>query len=472
MRVTTEGMAQTQTNSEPDVLGAQNGEETIQECRDTASSDGSWLPSVQLLWDQRRFLFRVGAYGLIATTLVAFLIPKRYESTARLMPPDAQSGTTAMLAALSARAGAGLGSLAGDLLGTKSTGALFVGILRGRTIEDRLIGRFDLKKLYGARRIEDARKALENNTEVTEDRKSGIVTITLIDKHPDRERDMARAYVDELNRVVAEVSTSAARRERIFLEERLKQVKQDLDIAAKQFSEFASKNTAIDIKEQGRAMVEAAARLQGELIAAETQWEVLRQVYTDNNVRVKAARARVGELRQKLAEMGGQSSNGSAGTAEGTTPLYPSIRQLPVLGVKYADFYRQTKLQETIYELLTEQYELAKVQEAKEIPSVKVLDEPVIPEKKSFPPRLLIMLLGTLLSLSFGVVWILGTARWEGTDPQDPRKQFAQEVFQTLKADFSGNSQNGSHLRALPRRVWRILVSSAPKENSPPESHS
>src|SRR6266850_2639695 len=103
------------------------------------------------------------------------------------------------------------------------------------------------------------------------------------------------------------------------------------------------------------------------------------------------------------------------------------MRASPNFGGNYADFYRRAKIQETVYELLTEQYELAKVQEAKETPSVKVLDPARIPEKKSFPPRLVIMVLGTFLVCGMSVVWVLGSAHWEEVDPQDPRKILARE---------------------------------------------
>ncbi len=119
-------------------------------------------------------------------------------------------------------------------------------------------------------------------------------------------------------------------------------------------------------------------------------------------------------------------------------------RNLPLLGAKYADHYRRAKIQETVYELLTEQYELAKVQEAKETPSVKVLDPGTIPEKKSFPPRLLVMFLGTLLAVYLCVVWVVGADRWNQADPQDPRKLLAQEVAATLKARTPWASRNGA----------------------------
>ena len=220
------------------------------------------------------------------------------------------------------------------------------------------------------------------------------------------------------------VSTSAARRERIFLEQRLGQVKHDLDEASGQFAQYASKNTVIDVDSQAKAMVDSAAALQGQLIAAQSELEGLQQIYTSNNVRVRALQARVGELRSELQKMGGSNSS-----LDSTTPssspsqsdqLYPSIRKLPLLGVRWLDLFRETKIQETVYELLTERYEVAKIEEAKEIPTVKVLDQASWPETKSSPHRSLIVLLGMLLSLSGSVVWVFGTAAWQHMDPEGP----------------------------------------------------
>jgi capsule polysaccharide export protein KpsE/RkpR len=376
---------------------------------------------------------------------MALLIPNRYQSVTRLMPPDNQSGS-ALLRGAAALSGqfSGLAGVGSDLLGFKSTSDLFVGILTSRTATDKLIQKFSLQKVYGARRMEDARKALEAHTDTAVDRKSQIITITVTDKNPQRAAAMAQTYVEELNRLVAEVSTSAARRERIFLEGRLQAVNQDLESAEKEFSQFASKNTAIDIKEQGKAMVDAAATLQGEFIAARSELEGLKQIYTDNNVRVRAAEARVAELESQLEKLGGKGESTKLADAEKNDPLYPSIRKLPLLGVTYADLYRKTKVEEAVFETLTQEYELAKVQEAKEIPTVKVLDPPNLPDKKSFPPRTLIVLLGTMLAFSGGVTWVFGSALWEGTDPADPRKLLAQEIFDTAKAGIPRPWRNRS----------------------------
>lgn len=415
------------------------------EPEETSQGGGNLVPYLRLLWEHRRVLARVALCGLLASTLLAFLIPVRFESTTRLMPPDSsQSGGLAMAAAALSGGSGGLGGIASEMLGLKSTSDIFVGILSSRTVQDKLIQEFDLKKLYGDRRMEDVRKDLAKRTDISVDRKSQIITLTVTDHDPKRGATMGEAYVAELNRLVAELSTSSARRERIFLEERLKAVSQDLESAEKEFSQFSSKNTAIDIKEQGKAMVEAAATLQGQYIAAQSELEGLKPIYAHNNVRVRSVRARIAELKRQLEKLGGKGEQASDPSDQQADFLYPSIRKLPLLGVTYADLYRRTRVQEAVFETLTKEYEVAKVQEAKEIPTVKVLDSPNIPEKKSFPPRLLIILLGTALASVVGTACVVGKTAWDETDSNDPGRVLAHEVFTTVKAGIPKFSRNGS----------------------------
>jgi capsule polysaccharide export protein KpsE/RkpR len=421
------------------------------ELEQTRQINENSVAHLRLLWDHRRLVARVVFAGILASALIAVLIPARYESMARLMPPDnTQTGGLAMAAAaFSGSAGGlggsagGLGGIASDVLGLKSTSEIFVGILSSRTVQDKLIKQFDLRKLYGVRLMEDASRDLSERTGISVDRKSQIITLTVTDHDPKRAAAMGQAYVEELNRLVAELSTSSARRERMFLEERLKSVNQDLETAEKDFSEFASKNEAIDIKEQGKAMVEAAATLQGQLIAAESELEGLKQIYTDNNVRVRSVKARIDELKHQLDKLGGKGESMTNVSSQPSDSLYPSIRKLPLLGVTYADLYRRTRVQEAVFETLTKEYEMAKVQEVKEIPAVKVLDYPNIPERKAFPPRTLILFLGMTMSFAAATIWVFGKTTWDRADSNDPRKQFAQEVFTTVKAAIPHFSQNG-----------------------------
>jgi uncharacterized protein involved in exopolysaccharide biosynthesis len=253
------------------------------------------------------------------------------------------------------------------------------------------------------------------------------------------------------------LSTSSAHRERVFLEERLAQVKQDLESAEKDFSQFASKSGAIDIKEQGRAMVESAAVLEGQLIAAQSELQGVKQIYSDNNFRVRSLRARIAELQSQLQKLGGKQEIGAA-TAFDNGDLYPTIRKLPLLGVPYADLYRRTRVQEAVFETLTQEYELAKVSEAKEIPSVKVLDPPDVPEHKSFPPRLVIIVLGLIFSFACAVVWVAAKSRWTEISPDAQHKVLAEEVFATINSHMPWATPNGSRFQAASHKAWTAMV--------------
>jgi uncharacterized protein involved in exopolysaccharide biosynthesis len=402
-----------------------------------------------LLWSHRRILGRAALAGLVVAAILAFLIPKEYTSTARLMPPDQSSSEgSAMLAALAGRAGGTLTGLAANALGMKTTGDLFIGVLESNTVQDDVIQKFGLQKLYGDHYLEDTRKELTKNTGISEDTKSGIITVSVTDHDPKRSTAMAQEYINELNWVVNNLSTSSAHRERVFLDQRLDQVRNNLETDEKQFGQFASQKGAIDIAEQGKAMVTAAATLQGQLIATESELEGLRQVYTNNNVRVRSLQARVDDLHAALERLGGKGTDENSSAQQ----IYPSLRQLPLLGVEYADLLRRTKVQEAVFEALTQQDEMAKVEEAKETPSVKVLDPPEVPQKKSFPPRALIALFGSILSLALGSAWILGRSAWETVDANDPRKMMAKQVWADVHTHLPWSARNGSSEGA--RKSW------------------
>jgi capsule polysaccharide export protein KpsE/RkpR len=405
--------------------------------RESENSIEKW----RLLWENRTILRRWALIGLVASTIIAFLIPVRYTTTTRLMPPDqASQGIASVLAALGKGGASDLGSIGTELLGVKTSGDLFVGVLKSETVQNALVNKFDLRKVYSTKRWEDARKTLGDRTDITMDRKSGIITIKVSDHSGERAAAMGREYVEQLNRLVISLDTSSAHRERVFLEERLKEVQQDLETAEKNFGQFASRNTALDVKEQGRAMIGAAGALEGELIAAETELEGLRQIYTNNNVRVRSLEARISEYKRQLQKMGGQPGEASGEASENSgdssqnSDVVPPIRQLPILGVAWADLYRKTKVEETVFEILTKQYEMARVEEVRAVPNIKVLDVAAIPERKSFPPRLLLMIGGTLLACALGAFWIIKSTDWEKVAANDPRKVLVNDIITTFKA--------------------------------------
>jgi uncharacterized protein involved in exopolysaccharide biosynthesis len=453
-------MSMTSPNTTPEVLRALDIDQLLAHRlrQDQAENRVRKIARIGRLWKQRKLLGRFAAYGAAITAVIAILIPSRYAATTRLMPPDPPAGAgMAVLASMAGRMGATLGAVGGDLFGMTTSADLFAGVLQSRTVQNDLVNKYDLRRIYSVKRMMDARRELGRQTDISIERKSGILTIQVTDHDPKRATALAEEYVAQLNNVVTQLNTSSAHRERVFLEERLREVKTELESAEKDFSQFASKSGAIDIKEQGKAMVEAAAVLEGQLIAAQTELQGLRQIYTDQNIRVKAMQARIDELRRQLLKMGGKADLPESAQSQQEDELYPSIRKLPLLGVTYADLYRRMKVEETVFETLTQQYEIAKVQEAKEVPSVKVLDPPEVPERKVFPPRTLLTFLGALLAMVVGIGWVVITDGWEKMDPQDPGKLLVLDMARSVKPQFEYVAQQGVSFTARTRQIFSGL---------------
>jgi uncharacterized protein involved in exopolysaccharide biosynthesis len=422
-----------------------------------ATTQANWVTNASLLWDHRRVLARITGVALVVSAIIAFILPKQYESVARLMPPDQQgSGSAALLAAVAGRALGGLGglgSLAGGLLGGgKTSTSLYIDLLHSRTVSDHIIDRFDLQHVYHKRYRIDTVKYLKRHTTVVDDKKSGVITLTFTDTDPERARAIAQAYLEELNKTLTTSSTSSARREREFIEKRLVTVKAQLHEAEEALSQFSSVNTTLDIKEQTHAMVDAAGKLQAELIVGQSELDSLEQIYGDENVRVRATRARVASLQRELEKLSGSSAalpadtetsdTDSNGKAENSS-LYPSLRQLPRLAVPYATLYRNVRIQETVFELLSQQYEMAHIEEAKDTPVVSVFDPPLLPEKKSFPPRLVVILILTALANIAACFFVITRHRWSQVSEIDPRKLLADQIEASLRSHLQSLKRSG-----------------------------
>jgi capsule polysaccharide export protein KpsE/RkpR len=389
-----------------------------------------------VLWRSRRFLWGVAWKTLLASIVLAYVIPPHYKSSVRFVPGENSSstGSSSMMGLLSKAIGGsdsssmGFGLDAASLLGAKTPGAFYVEVLKSRTVQDRLITRFDLRARYSKSTYYEARKKLTKFTEIEEDKKSGVITLAVTDYEPKVAAQIANAYVEELNRLAVDLNTSSAHRERQFLEERLASAKQDLARASASLSQFTSKNSMVDPQNEGRAVMDAAARLQGELIASETQLKGLQQIYSDDNIRVRMLKARMAELRSQLRKLVGHDDAAAGDLEPGWSNPYPSMHTLPGLGSRYADLYREAKIQEAVYAFVTQQFELAKIQEAKELPIVRVMDAGVAPEKRSSPIRSLIVGGAVLGALVLACLWVMGKHRWEQVPSDDSYRLLAADV--------------------------------------------
>jgi uncharacterized protein involved in exopolysaccharide biosynthesis len=437
------------------ILQRLQAEEALREM-DSEKLRSRFSHGVRTVWNGRRFLLGLSLIAFVVAVLGSFLIPVRYTASAHLMPSDTQSGSSLALAAMAASRGAGgFGQIASDLIGSKSNSDVFVGILESRNIQNQIIQQFDLKRVYDCKRLVDARRALEKHVEISIDRKDQFITVAVTDGIPERAEAITKAYVSELNRLVSDFSSSSAHRERLFLEDRLSQVNRDLESAEKDFSQFASKNNAVDIGQQEKAMFEAAAAVQGQLMEARSGLEGLRQIYSDSSSRVRSERARIEELQSQLEKLGGKTVAGTPPAESEASSLYPSIRKLPLLGVTYADLYRRTRVQEAVFESLTQEYEFAKVQEARETPTVKVLDVPEVPERRSSPPsRIVIGTAFTCVAFLGGVTFLLVSGNVGRTDSRGSESNVMTDIWIDLKEKRFLGPQNGSAFQRESTARW------------------
>lgn len=384
---------------------------------------------LRLCWQRRRMVFGILVVGISISLAKAKLEHNRYTSTTTFIPPDSSSSFSNLMGMMGSSSSAA--SFGSQMLGLETPGELYLSVLQSRNVLDSLINRFDLAHYYDAHLMVEARNALEGDTVTALDRKSGVITISVTVKDPVLAANIAQGYVAELNRVLTEASNSSARRERIFLEGRVKDVKQQLDETSKALSQFSTRSGAIDIPNQARSMVDAGLRLQTELISGRSQLAAMRQTYSEDNPRVRALEAGNAELERQINAMGGlNQSSGSNPDSKNST--YPSAKELPALGLTYYDLERKVQVQQALWEALTRQYEVAKVEEAEQTPSARVLDVADVPEKKSGPARSLIVMIGAVLSLLVACIAVVAQALWEAMDPQEEPKKLILDIAHTF----------------------------------------
>ena len=355
-----------------------------------ADEEINLLELLQVLVKRKRLIIRMTLGAAIAAAVISLLLPNVYTATARILPPQKEvgGGLSSLLGSAGALAGmAGLGGLGGS-------GDLYVGILKSRSVEDAVIKQLDLAKIYETKKPEDTRKALEGATKIQLGAKDGIITISADDKDPKRAAQLANTLVEELGRTSVRLNLSKASTERLFLEKRLEIVKNDLKRAEEVLKSFSQTNKTIQVDSQAKASIEGVARLKADLAGKEVQLATLRSYQTDENQEVKSVQSAIVRLRREIGAY-----SGSSGSGEGV----PSVGSVPSLGLQYARLLREMKTQEAILGQLTNQYEVAKLSEAKESSSFQVLDTAEAPTKKSKPKRSLIVILVTVTAFFISV---------------------------------------------------------------------
>jgi len=313
----------------------------------------------------------------ILAVLVTLLMPNIYTAKAMIVPSDDdKSGMGVLLSQLGGLVG--MGGAAGGAITAKTTGNLYVTMLKSETIKDAIIDRFKLIDLYEAKYRADIYKTLDKIADISLGKKDGVITIMVDDKDPKRAADMANAYVEELGKLAAGLSMTGAGKNRLFLEKRIAEARADLSRAEDSLKSFQSRNKAISVTDQAQATIAGVAQLRAQLAIKEVELGTLKRQYTDTSQEVKTAKAMVSNLR---AQIGGLEGKG------GGSSSIPSVGNMPQLGQEYMRLMREFKIQEAVVEMLTKQYEVSKLSEVKDLAPFQVLQKASVPERRTKPKR-------------------------------------------------------------------------------------
>jgi len=357
----------------------------------------------QVISKRKWGIIALGAVMTMGTLVVSFLLPKIYESTATLLP-QLESNNGVGLGALFA---SGAASSAAQSLGISLPGSpatptdVFTAMLKSRIMADDIIRRFNLMEHYETKTMHDARGSLEGATRIVVT-KEKVIKVAVEDKDPQLASDIANFYVSNLDRLNQTLSVSKARENRKFIEQRVAETQTALVKVEDALKEFQTQNRTVAIEAQSKAMIEATAMIQAQIMAQEVQLQVMGSYLSSNNPEIARVQSSISELRKQLQIM----ETGKSGKERlPGDRLRPAITSVPTLALEYGRLARDLKVQETLYALLISQYEQAKLTEARDTPTVQVLDPAIPAERKSRPKILLNVLIAGILSLFVGLFW-------------------------------------------------------------------
>jgi len=364
--------------------------------------DATIVDYAQVIWRRRASVLTVLGIALFIAVVLTIVLPKKYEAAASLITPreNAASGLLGGLATASGLLQQMPPSVSPPSLVPNRD--LIVGVLKSRAVAQAVAERFDLMARFRLRFAGDAVKRLQDATTVSISRE-GVVSVVVEDTDPKLAADMANFYVEEVDRRVAQYSMGEAGRQRGFLTQQLARAKTDLDEAEQALRRFQEQNRAIVLQEQTRGAIEAAARLKGEILAAQVQLQVMRNFATDANPEVVSLRRRIDEMNRQFTQMqygvaDAQSADDKRRSRDFTVPF----AKVPEVGLELARLTRDVKIQETLVALLTQNMEQARLGEARDLPVAQVLDRAVPPDHHARPRLSVNLAIGGAVGFALG----------------------------------------------------------------------
>jgi uncharacterized protein involved in exopolysaccharide biosynthesis len=381
--------------------------------RDERMEDEISLMDLAIMLAKHKMII-LGAPLFVAfvAVMVTLLMPNIYTADTKILPPQQQqSSASAMLNQLGALSG-----MAGAA-GIKNPNDTYVAMLKSRTLQDNLILRFKLQMVYGNKSPEKTRKKLAEATKITSG-KDGLIIVQVDDKNPQRAAMLANGYVQALQQMTQVFAVSEASQRRLFFEKQLLQAKQSLSDAEIRLKQLQENTGVIQLDSQARLLIETAAGLKGQIAMKEVELGAMRTFATANNPDYLRIQQMLAGLREQLAKV-------ETGTV--------TTSKVPETGLEYLRKVRDLKYAETIYEMLAKQFEMAKIDEAKESSVIQVLDKAVVPEQKSKPKRGMIVLLAAVATVFFAILWAFITEALQNAKKESETAAQLNKLKQNLR---------------------------------------
>jgi tyrosine-protein kinase Etk/Wzc len=379
-----------------------------------------------VLAKRKVFIFKFVGIAVVLSVITVFLLPKTYTASTKVMPPQ-QNQSMGAIAALSQLGP--MAALAGQGLGLRNPGDVYVAMLRSDTVANALIDRFSLMSVYGKKLRIDARRRLEDRTEISAG-KGGVISVSVDDRDPRRAANLANGYVEELEKLTKTLNMTEAGRRRLFFEREVKMANDDLANAEVAFKQTEEKTGLILLDSQSKAMIASLTSLRAGIAAQEVQVQAMRSFATAENPDLVMAEKQLATMRVQLERV----ERGQGNRAIADVPL----ENVPTAGLEYVRKYRDVQYHEALFQLLAKQYEAAKIDEARDTLFVQQLDKAIPPERKSGPPRALIILSATMLSL---IVACLVASSMESMEQAKQDPQYAERL-ELLKFCLRGRQKS------------------------------
>ena len=332
----------------------------------------------------------------ILAIVISMLLPQRFTATVTLLPPPQNSSVGAALTSQLSSMGS-VAAMAGGSFGLRNANEMYVAMLKSRVVEDAMVQHLGLIQEYGKRYPSDARRAFEKHADVNGSGKDGLIHIAIEDRDPRRAADLANGYIEEFRNLSQHLAITEASQRRLLFEQELVQAKNNLANAEEALKQTEQTTGVIQLDSQARALIESGAALRAQITAREVQIQGMQTYATGENAQLVQAQLELDTLRAQLAKLGGSASSAS-------DELIVPKGRVPGAGLEYVRKMRDVKYNETIFEILARQFELAKLDEAKQGALIQVVDPAIPPDKRSFPKRGLIVIGATILGFLIGVL--------------------------------------------------------------------